>query len=223
MGISLPVETDSKIVEAVYVQHNERRCQVQIAVAANLYLVRFEESTVCRAHARSGDLQLLLHMLHSWLNQNIAPKDLAGQYDVVVNGEDDPAFETVTSCWDSLLLNELNLGLTSIILLAGQDAVLSRLFPYTSLYTLRFSRCTGYPFDTDDMPMVTPIQFEHFAQPHDGKIRPTPDTTAPWFVVTRVGGKYLGEGDAATTLHCIKAHLPQDIGPARPGSADQPG
>lgn len=62
-------------------------------------------------------------------------------------------------------MDDDSLGLKEFIDLASKDDLLNKLFPFTSLYTLCFSKCTGFPFDTNDLPNVTPIEYIHFALP----------------------------------------------------------
>lgn len=58
--------------------------------------------------------------------------------------------------WNRLLQSEQNEPLGALIALAADDEVLQTLFPYMSLYTLLLSRCTGYPYDSQKLPTVTP-------------------------------------------------------------------
>lgn len=103
------------------------------------------------------------------------------------------------------------------------DGVLNKLFPFTSLYTLCFSRCTGYPYDTDDLPNVTPKQFENFAPIKGVKSITVQDRNKleTQFVVTKNKSEYLGEGNAAEALKIVKENLPENIQPARKGTADE--
>jgi hypothetical protein len=73
---------------------------------------------------------------------------LAEKYSFVQPNEKAIAFDEnkeVEYIWNCLLLDD-SLGLSEFIKLASKDEILSKLFPFTSLYTLCFSRCTGYPY-----------------------------------------------------------------------------
>jgi hypothetical protein len=98
---------------------------------------------------------------------------------------------------------------------------LSKLFPFTSLYTLCFSKCTGYPYDTENLPNVTPKLFENFA-PIKGREFKQQDTSQSerQFVVTMNKNKYLGSGNAEDALKIVKENLPDNVKPARKGTAD---
>lgn len=77
----------------------------------------------------------------------------------------------------------------------------AKLFPYTSLWTLCFSRCTGYPF-TKDTPTVTPIADKQ------------------QYLVRASDGMELGAGSASEALKMVLEHLPKDIGPAVRGTSE---
>lgn len=158
------------------------------------------------------------------MNHEVSLKVLAEECSIVTLNHRANAFDEndeVAYSWNFLLAEEDLLGLKPFIKLASEDALLSKLFPFTSLYTLRFSRCTAYPFDTEGLPMVTPKQFEHFAPKHNKKTNMENDNPGPGpiFVVMRNSDEYLGEGNAAEALKIVKDHLPDPIAPARKGTA----
>lgn len=113
--------------------------------------------------------------------------------------------------------------LNDFVKLAIKDEVLNKLFPFTSLYTLCFSKCTSYPYDTDDLPNVTPKQFENFAPVQEEKGIEVQDRNKlePQFVVTKNKSEYLGEGNAEEALRIVKANLPDNLQPARKGTTDE--
>jgi hypothetical protein len=104
----------------------------------------------------------------NWLTQNISTQELSEKFNLVQPSDKAKAFDEsneVEYTWKSLLLDDDSLGLKEFIDLASKDDLLNKLFPFTSLYTLCFSKCTGFPFDTNDLPNVTPIEYIHFALP----------------------------------------------------------
>ena len=90
--------------------------------------------------------------------------------------------------------------LKAFIELAVKDSDLIRLFPFMSHESLRFSRCTGYPYTTD-MPIVVPIENGLF------EIR-----------TTRF--HLLGTGTASEALIIVKAHMPRNMKPATKGTSE---
>src|SRR5690606_8675743 len=92
-------------------------------------------------------------------------KQLSDKFNFVVPDKDAAIFDEgkeVEHKWQSILHDPHKKEIKSFVKLAINDKVLSRLFPFTSLYTLCFSRCTGFPYDTINLPSVTPKQFENF-------------------------------------------------------------
>src|SRR5262249_37534363 len=98
--------------------------------------------------------------------------------------------------------------LTPLVEKAMAVPALRRLFPFTSLYSLCFSRCTGYPF-SGDCPSAAPA----------GDIRR--GAADPRFRVTDAKGGLLGEGTAAEAVEWLVQHLPPNCGPAVQGTADE--
>jgi hypothetical protein len=82
---------------------------------------------------------------------------------------------------------------------------LRQLFPFTSLLSLHFSRCTGYPY-TADAPYVWPL-FEN-------------EGFAGRYKVFAPDGRLIGTGDANTAVELVVRHLPPECGPAIRGIAD---
>src|SRR6185503_9104919 len=89
---------------------------------------------------------------------------------------------------------------------AMQQPELRQLFPFTSLYSLHFSRTTGFPF-TNDCPYAVPIENSRFRvyKPRGE------DFTAM--------GETIGEGDVTEAIAMLVSNLPPDCGPAVEGTA----
>lgn len=108
----------------------------------------------------------------------------------------------------NFLLQERESPLFEFVQIAAKDQALNKLFPYTSLYTLCFSRRADFPFDTDELPNVTPIQYVHFMIPRNSseyaKIKSnTTGASKQIYIVTKNKNSYIGEGDANEALHII--------------------
>ena len=89
----------------------------------------------------------------------------------------------------------------AIVLEAANRPELRRLYPFTSVETLHFSRTTGFPF-TRDCPFAVPIE--------GGRFR----------VMAADRKLVLGEGDAVQAADMLVANLPRNCGPAIHGTAE---
>ncbi|MCR4033662.1 MULTISPECIES: DUF6193 family natural product biosynthesis protein [Flavobacterium] len=129
---------------------------------------------------------------------------LADKFSFVAPEEKAKAFDEgkeVEYKWQSILHDEFDKEIKSFVELAVKDKILSKLFPFTSLTTLCFSRCTGYPY-TYDTPTVTPI-FE-----------------TDQYLVRNGEGDEIGSGLASEALKIVLRNLPKDIGPAVKGTSE---
>lgn len=116
----------------------------------------------------------------------------------------DPAKKTET-VWRFFVEESESYGLKEFVDLASKDEILNKLFPFKSHYTLQFSRCTDFPYDTKDLPNVTLIEHvfyaslknlpEHLRNSHDFA---NPDPKV--YVVTKNNREYIGEGNANEAL-----------------------
>jgi len=62
---------------------------------------------------------------------------------------EDPALKSVEEAWQDLLgrdLSKSHQGLADLVFEASADPVLLKLFPFTSMHNLCFSKCTKYPY-----------------------------------------------------------------------------
>jgi hypothetical protein len=93
-------------------------------------------------------------------------------------------------------------GILPLVDAAGAEPRLRQLYPFTSHFTLVFSSCTRYPYLVK-APAVEPLP--------DGRFR----------VHGPCGGAVIGETDTAEeAITLVMAHLPDDLGPAVAGTAD---
>ena len=93
------------------------------------------------------------------------------------------------------------------LVLAHAHPQLGLLYPFNSMYSLHFSRCTGYPFDTP---------FPRIGMTSDTK------NGRPIYIVRhrRNNSPVEFEGEAEGAVNYVAAQLPPDCGPARQGTAD---
>lgn len=94
-------------------------------------------------------------------------------------------------------------GLAELVRAAAKRVELRSLLPFTSHEWLSFSRCTGYPF-SGDCPSIRPASVSTFQ-------------------VLGAARKSLGAGDVGETLNIVVSNLPEEIGPAVHGRADDLG
>ena len=186
------------------VQNENRFSQIYIAAEEKLYLFDFWRDGVCLAHARIEDLNLLAQCLQCWLVAKPNTSQLAVAFNFVTPNKGATFFDEgkeVAYNWDVILHDHGRKEIRPFVALAIKDEVLSKLFPYTSLMTLCFSRCTGYPYTTDT-PTVTP------------------NIKSKQFIVRNGKGVEIGSGSAREALQIVKTHLPKDIAPAVKGTAE---
>lgn len=150
------------------VENDNKFCQIYTAAEEKLYLPDFWRDGVCLAHGSVDNLSQLAQVVDYWLTQNFSTQALAEHFNFVKPSEKSGAFDgnkEVEYTWKLLESEDDSLGLKEFINIASEDEVLNKLFSFTSLYTLCFSKCTGFPFDTTDLPNVTPIEYVHFVLP----------------------------------------------------------
>jgi Family of unknown function (DUF6193) len=207
------------------IENGQKFSQVYIGAEEKLYLPDFWKEGVCLAHGKTENISELGQVLDYWLYNNTTTKELAEKFSFVTPNEKALAFDEnneIEYTWNSILQDKSREEIHDFVKIAIKDEVLNSLFPFTSLYTLCFSRCTGYPYDTDNLPNVTPKQFENFAPVRNEKSFTQQDENKleTKFVVTKNKNEFLGVGNAEEALRIIKLNLPDDLRPARKGTAD---
>ena len=105
--------------------------------------------------------------------------------------------------WQSLLKAAVeypqNEKLRPVVQGARKTPELNRLWPFTSMRRLGFSRCTGYPF-SGDCPLIAPVAGEKYQ-------------------VIGGSGEAVGHGDAREAVALAVRHLPPGCGSAIHGTA----
>jgi hypothetical protein len=228
-SLRVSVDKDLDKIPFAYarVEKGNKLSQVYIAAESKLYLPDFWRDGVCLAHAKTDNILDLVKVINLWLTQDVSTGELVERFKFVEPNDKARAFDEnkeVEYTWNYLLQNESKTDLHDFIKLAINDEVLNKLFPFTSLYTLCFSRCTGYPFDTDNLPSVTPKLYENFATQESNdsdKHVGIRQGTGSLYVVTKNMNKYLGEGNALDALKIVRDNLPDNVKPATKGTADK--
>ncbi|MFM7855452.1 MAG: DUF6193 family natural product biosynthesis protein, partial [Flammeovirgaceae bacterium] len=151
LRVSVSKDLDKIPFAYASVEKGNKFCQVYIAAESKFYLPDFWRDGVCLAHAKTDNIFDLVKVINLWLTQDVSTSELVERFRFVEPNDKARAFDEnkeVEYTWNYLLQNESKTDLHDFIKLAINDEVLNKLFPFTSLDTLCFSRCTGYPFDT---------------------------------------------------------------------------
>jgi hypothetical protein len=201
--------TDSQVsalpVSYARVEAGPRFVQLYIAAEERVFLTEFWAHGVALASGSCPDLIETASAIDCWVSSEcMMTKAIHEKYPWVAPKAKAAAFESgneVEWKWQNMLSNTSHSeDLRLAVLRASENPKLRKLFPYTSLFTLCFSRCTGYPF-TRDIPCVTPIGPGQFS-------------------VTHMNEETIGTGDIDTCIDLVVARLPPDCGAARRGTAE---
>jgi hypothetical protein len=185
------------------VENENKFSQIYIAAERKLYLPDFWRDGVCLANGSTPDINQLAMVIDYWLGNNITTKALYQKFPFVTPDDKAHAFDIgreVEYSWHQTLNHPPTDHLKEAISLAMDDEVLSKLFPFTSLNRLCFSKCTGYPY-TNDIATINPVD-------------------KGYFEVRLPNNQLLGSGTAAEALKILKDSLPANIGPAVKGTAE---
>ena len=209
--------------DGLEVSSSNKFSQVDVAGQKKLFMTDFWRDGVCLAHGGTSNISELARAIDFWLSSDVSIEALKDKFKFVEANQDAKAYDEereVEYKWNRLLGS--GLGLDEFIKVAIKDDLLTKLFPYTSLYTLRFSRCTGFPYSSADLPNVTQKRYAVFAMENYHKYRKENqnENADQIFVVTRNGKEYLGEGSAEAALKIVRDNLPANIKPAIKGTAE---
>lgn len=204
LRVSAKDDLDNLPVTYNRIEKNGKYSQVYLAANEKLYLPDFWRDGVCLAHGQISNIKALAECIDCWLTMDIRTDELAERFPFVKPSKlaiffDDS--DEVEYKWQLILDSACNKQIKSFVELAIKDPILSKLFPYTSLVTLCFSRCTGYPF-TYDTPTVTPVW----------------DTSE--YLVKTSDDREIGSGSAREALRMVLDNLPSNICPAVKGTSD---
>jgi hypothetical protein len=190
------------------VESGPRFSQIYIAVKERLFLFDFWSRGVMLAQGQTPDLGDTARAISRWVGSGCTTAELASSFAFVAAEPAAASFERgeeVEHRWRDYLANLDIPGdpfpeLDAFVQAASRRRELRQLFPFTSLNSFCFSRCTGYPF-TQDTPHVTPLP--------NGQ-----------YEVVGPDGQALGRGDAEEAARLVVENLPANCGPAIPGTAD---
>lgn len=203
LQVSVNESSDGLPFAYARVENGTKFSQVYMAAHKILYLTDFWKDGVCLGNGEFEDLKILAECLNYWLTPETKVSQLSKKFVSIPINKRAIAFEEgneVDYTWRTILNDTNRQEIRSFVELALKDNVLSKLFPYTSMSTLCFSKCTGYPY-TDDTPTVSPTS--------DGS-----------YIVRRSDNTEIGIGNAEHALVLVKDNLPKDIEPARKGTSD---
>ena len=200
--------SDNKSVTHSRVERGKKFSQIYRAAEEPLYLPDFWREGVCLAHGQTDNLGALAKSLDFWLCKDVTTRELVAAFSFINPADKAAAFDEgreIAFTWERIQADGARTDLKAFVDLAIRDDVLRRLFPFTSLFTLCFSRCTGYPY-THDTPTVTPLGKRVFGG-HQYEVR-------------LPGNRIAGRGSAAEALAIVKTNLPPNIKPAVKGTAE---
>ena len=143
--------------------------------------------------------------IDNWLRVDRTTVEFAKEFEFIKPNEEAIYFDNdkaVEHEWNKYFIDESKKELKAFITIAKEDEIVGRLFPFTSLTTLCFSRCIGYPY-LADTPKVIPL----IDQKDIYEVRSNYNS-------------YLGIGNAEQVLKIVKENLPRGIRPAVKGTAD---
>lgn len=206
IGSTLVVkELDKRYNFVAYARVEGRACFSQVYIAADerCFLFDFWKKGVCLAHGRTPDLGVMSQAIDRWISGNVGTANLIAAFPFVKAEDAAPAFESeneVEHRWQSYLKGNTHPVLLELVKYAATRPELRMLFPYTSMYTLCFSRCTGYPY-SGDLPHIEPVE--------DGK-----------YQVSDRSLRVLGIGNIEEVVSIMIENLPAGCGPAVPGTAE---
>ena len=146
------------------VENNNRYSPIYLAEEKKLFLPDFWRDGVCLAHGSTESINELAKVLDYWLSSDNDTKSLTDKFQFVTANKKAIAFDEkreVEYTWNLILNDNSRADIRSVVELAINDPVLSKLFPFTSLTRLCFSRCTRYPY-THDTPIVIPISADTY-------------------------------------------------------------
>ena len=205
------------------VEKNNKFSQIYIASEEKLFLSDFWKDGVCLANGKTEEITEIAKSLDYWLKNDVSTKKLSTKFKFIQPNEKSESFDRgneIEYTWNKILENGFN-ELNQFIELAINDDTINKLFPYTSLYTLCFSRCTGYPYDSTDLPNVTP-KSNAWTLPESTKkdIKTESPIDEIIYVVSKNKNEYIGQGNAEKALRLVKDNLPKGTLSVKKGTFD---
>jgi hypothetical protein len=160
------------------------------------------------ARGETDDFELMAHSIGFWLFADCLSKDFQDRFPFVKVACHATAYENGREveekwqeCFDYIPRERSTSELTPFLFEAAKHPILRQLYPFTIFSSFYFSRCTGGPY-TGDCPSVTPSG--------DGL-----------YVVKSPSRVTIGCGTAEVAVALVISHLPENVGPAIFGTADE--
>ena len=185
------------------VEEGSRFSQVYIAAKERCFLFDFWNNGVALAHGQTPDLDAMSRAIDKWISGKVGTGLLTLEFPFVKAEDVASAFESggeVEYRWQSYLAAMTHPELHKLVRVAATRPQLRMLFPFTSMYNLCFSRCTGYPY-SGDLPYIHP-------------------TEAGQYQVCDRSSRVLGKGNVEEVVNITIANLPAGCGPAIAGTAE---
>jgi hypothetical protein len=140
------------------VKWKHRFSQIKTAKGKRLFMLDFWDRGVCLANGATPLLPEVAEVIDAWVAKEVSTGELRQRFPFVAvepsaESHEQGAVAEVERQWHDLYsyfkINESKGPLVWLLEKAMEAPVLRRLFAYTSLDWLCFSRCTGYPFSRD--------------------------------------------------------------------------
>jgi hypothetical protein len=179
------------------------------------FTVDFWSKGVLLASTVQPSIAKIAQMCHAWHVDRFNTNQLAQQFAGIEIEPKAMAFESgngVDWKWTQLASAEYidKLGLHTLVVAASKHPVIRSLFPFTSLRSLRLSRCTGYPYSWH-LPFVQRVGASDVFE----VLKPLKRNRGVDVLVV-----HLGRGTAEEAVEVWATHLPHGIGPAIDGTED---
>ena len=186
------------------IELNGKSSQIYIAKHERLFLTDYWKDGVCLAHAKIKRKFDAAMSVADWVAKDWSFKKFSQEYPFVEFSEGSYEFEKGTEieyAWKRYLsyIPKYEPKLLEFVMLAVKDEILSNLFPYMSMNTFCFSRCTGYPYSYD-CPFVESKHNEIIVHSYNGDI--------------------LGKTNVQDAIRIIKENLPKNCGRAIKGTRE---
>lgn len=211
----LPGAPELPFIQYARVERGSRFCQMYIGAHERLFVFDFWTEGVTYGNGSCNSLNDAAQAIHFWIIEEPNIAKMQERFSFFMPDEKAMAHEAgqaVEYQWESLLkrwaMSEEpdTFSPLSLIEAASKHPELRQLFPFTSLYSLHFSRTTGYPF-TNDCPFAIPLGNDRFRA----------------LLISHQPGNaetVIGEGDADEVAAMLVANLPPNCGPAVSGTAE---
>ena len=221
LGSQLRATAEINFIPFARTEGGSRFCQMYIAAHERMFISDFWAKGVTYGKGSSISLNDVAQAMHFWIIEQPGIAQMQKRFSFFIPDEQAIAHEAghaVEYQWERLLKRWARdedktdpLSPVPLIEAAMRQPELRQLFPFTSLYTLRFSRTTGFPF-TNDCPFAAPIG--------NGRFRVYTGSAPMKYGDPEQMGDLIGEGNAEEAISMLVANLPPNCGPAIEGTAE---